>query len=115
MEHAEELAKAGNKVSYKVYPGAYHVFDRLDQPWRQFKEGNFNRCSVDMRMPFGANDPSWGGPAHDRYSGKTINTLQEWNDYWPTCQQATYVTVESNPKVREQAVKDVIEFLRDPG
>lgn len=110
MEYADELRSAGNPVSYKTYPGAYHVFDRLNQPYRQFKEGNFNLCSMDIRMPYGAKDPSFG-PVQDKYSGMTFITPQEWNAYLPKCQQATYVTVESNIKAREQAVKDVLAFI----
>jgi dienelactone hydrolase len=113
IEYVDELAAAGNKVSYKVYPGAYHVFDRLNQPWRQYKEGNFNLCSMDIRMPSGAQDPMFG-PARDKYSGQTLTTVKEWDAYWPKCQQATYVTAESNPKARDQAVKDVLAFLAAP-
>ena len=50
MELADEYAAAGNPVSYKIYPGATHVFDRLNQPWKKYNEGNFNLCSMDVRM-----------------------------------------------------------------
>ena len=111
MELAEEYAAAGNPVSYKAYQGATHVFDRLNMPWKKHNEGNFNLCSMDVRMPYGANDRSWG-PAHDKYSGKTFTDNAEWNAYVPKCRQTSWVTVESNEKAREQAVKDVLAFLK---
>jgi dienelactone hydrolase len=54
MELADELAVNGNPVTYKVYVGATHVFDRLNQKWAQYREGNYNKCSMDVRMPYGA-------------------------------------------------------------
>ena len=112
MELADELAAAGNPVSYKVYAGATHVFDRLNMKWRKANEGNFNGCSMDVRMPYGTNDPSWG-PVHDKYSGKTFTNNAEWLAYMPKCQQTTWVSIESSDKAREQAVKDVLAFLQE--
>lgn len=50
MELADELAANGNPVTYKTYAGATHVFDRLNQKWAQYREGNYNKCSMDTRM-----------------------------------------------------------------
>lgn len=111
MELADEYAAAGHPVSYKVYAGATHVFDRLNQPWKKYNEGNFNLCSMDVRMPYGANDRSNWGPAHDKYSGKTFTDNNEWNAYMPKCTQTSWITVESNDKARGQAVQDVLAFL----
>lgn len=113
IELANEYATAGQPVSYKVYAGATHVFDRLNQPWKRFKEGNFNGCSVDVCMPYGTNDHSWG-PAHEKYSGKTFTDRKEWNAYLANCKQTTWITVESNDKARKQAVQDVLTFLKNP-
>jgi dienelactone hydrolase len=38
MELADELAVNGNPVTYKVYVGATHVFDRLNQKWAQYRD-----------------------------------------------------------------------------
>lgn len=111
IELADEYASAGHPVSYKVYAFATHGFDRPNMPWKKYNEGNFNACSFDVRMPYGANDPSWG-PAHDKYSGKTFTDPGEWNAYLAKCKQTSWVTVESNDKAREQAVKDVLAFLK---
>lgn len=111
MEYAEELAAKGHKVSYKVYPGAYHVFDRLDQPWRRFKEGNFAQCAVDVQMPYGPADPLRWGPGYDRNTGRMIFTPEEFNAIVAQCGQMSEITIESNAKAREQAVKDVLTFL----
>ena len=111
MELADEYAAAGLPVSYKVYPGATHVFDRLNMSWRKANEGNFNGCSMDVRMPYGTNDRSWG-PAHDKYSGKTFTEPNEWNAYLCKCQKTSWVGIESNDKAREQAVEDVLAFFK---
>lgn len=111
MELADEYAAAGLPVSYKVYAGATHVFDRLNMPWRKANEGNFNGCSMDVRMPYGTTDRSWG-PAHDKYSGKTFTDVNEWNAYLAKCQKTTWVGIESNDKAREQAIQDVLAFLK---
>lgn len=113
MELADEYAAAGHPVSYKVYAGATHVFDRLNQPWKKYNEGNFNLCSMDVRMPYGANDRSSWGPAHDKVSEKTFTDDKEWSAYMPKCKQTSWITVESNEKAREQAVKDVLAFLKN--
>ena len=113
MELADEYAAAGHPVSYKVYPGATHVFDRLNQPWKKYNEGNFNLCSMDVRMPYGANDRSSWGPAHDKVSGKTFIDDKEWSAYMPKCKQTSWITVESSDKARVQAVKDVLAFLKN--
>lgn len=112
MELADEYAAAGHPVSYKVYAGATHVFDRLNMPFRKANEGNYNGCSMDVRMPAGASDRGPWGPAHDKYSGKSFTDDREWNAYLAKCQQTTWVGIESNSKAREQAVQDVLSFLR---
>jgi dienelactone hydrolase len=111
MEYADELAAKGNRVSYKVYPGAYHVFDRPNQRWNKYKEGNYNLCSADIYLPSGRDDPSFAR-VEDRASGRTVTTPKEWEAWLPTCRQATWITVEGNPKVRDQAIHDALEFLR---
>ena len=111
MELADEYAAAGHPVSYKVYAGATHVFDRLNMPWRKVNEGNYNGCSMDVRMPYGANDRSWG-PAHDKYSDKTFADSNEWIAYLAKCKQTTWVSIESNDKARGQAVQDVLSFFK---
>lgn len=110
VEYAEEMAAEGHAVTYRVYPGATHVFDRLNQERRQYKEGNFNLCSLDFKMPYGAGDPSFG-TGRDKLSGATISSPREFGEYISKCQQATLVTVESNQRAREQAVNATIEFL----
>ena len=79
--------------------------------WAQFKDGNYNLCSMDIRMPYGASDRSWHG-ATDKYSGKRFDTMKEWGDYLPKCQQVSWLTVESNAEARDQAIHDVLEFLK---
>ena len=111
MELADEYAAAGHPVSYKVYAGATHVFDRLGMPWRKVNEGSYNGCSMDVRMPYGADDRRWG-PAHDKYSGETFTDPNAWGIFLAKCKQTSWVAIESNAGAREQAVRDVLDFLK---
>lgn len=112
VEEAQKLAAAGNPITYKVYPGAHHVFDRLNQPWRQYKEGNFAACALDVVMPTGPKDVGHWGPGYNRATGKTIETPEEFQELVKGCEQTSYITVESNTKAREQAVQDVLNFVK---
>lgn len=110
VEYAEELARKGNSVSFEIYPGTYHAFDRENQPYRQVEEGNFNRCSIDTWMPGGPTDPTFG-PAVDRVTGTTLKTPAEWGSYFEKCKQTSWITVQTNATSRAQAIKDVLDFL----
>jgi dienelactone hydrolase len=112
VEEAQKLAAAGNPVTYKVYPGAHHVFDRLNQPWRQYKEGNFAACALDVVMPTGPKDVGHWGPGYNRATGKTIETPEEFQELAKACRQTSYISVESNTKAREQSVQDVLNFVK---
>jgi dienelactone hydrolase len=110
IEYAEELARIGNAVSFKIYSNTYHAFDRENQPYRQFEEGNFNRCSIDTWMPSGLTDPTFG-PAVDKATGKTLKTPAEWGSYIEKCKQTSWITVQTNATARAQAIKDVLNFF----
>jgi len=111
VEEAQQLAAEGNPITYKVYPGAYHVFDRPNQPYRKFQEGTFAKCAIDTIMPSRANDPAPWGPAYNRTTNQTLTTPQERDAAIKQCAATLWITVESNPKAREQAVQDVLSFL----
>lgn len=111
VEEAQQLATEGNPITYKVYPGAYHVFDRPNQPYRKFQEGTFAKCAIDTVMPSRANDPAPWGPAYNRATNQTLATPQERDAAIKQCAATLWITVESNPKAREQAVQDVLAFL----
>lgn len=62
-------------------------------------------------MPSRANDPAPWGPAYNRATNQTLSTPQERDAAIKECAATLWITVESNPKAREQAVQDVLAFL----
>lgn len=110
VEEAELLAQAGQPVTYKVYPGAYHVFDRLNQPYRKYQEGTFANCALDVTMPSNAKDFSWG-PGFSRETNKVLEKPADFDNGVKECQTRLWVTVESNKSARENAVRDTIAFF----
>lgn len=109
VEYAEELSKAGHRVSYKLYPGAYHVFDRLNQPWAKFFEGTYADCSVEHTVTDrrGHSGFLWG----NYKTGEKFSTDERWNAAIKECGKEKWITVQSNPEARVQAVKDTLEFM----
>lgn len=110
VEEAQLLATEGNPIRYNVYPGAYHVFDRPNQSWKKVREGTYARCALDVVMPAHARDYSWG-PGFNRTTKEALETPQKWDAARKECEGTFWVTVETNAAARDQAVKDVLQFL----
>ncbi|HQR98190.1 MULTISPECIES: dienelactone hydrolase family protein [unclassified Polaromonas] len=110
VEEVNLLAAEGNAVQYKVYPGAYHVFDRLNQARQSFREGTYARCAVDVVMPSHVSDRKWG-PAFNRATKTTLETPPEWEAAVKDCAGTFWITSATDVKAREQAVKDALEFM----
>lgn len=108
VEYAELLFSAGNDVTYKVYPGAYHVFDRLNQGFAQSWQGTFADCSLTIKMTIRPGDPF---EAFNHKTGQQFASFKEWDAAVRQCGREKKISVESNPKAREQAVKDTLEFF----
>jgi dienelactone hydrolase len=112
VEEAQMLAAEGQPITYKVYPGAYHVFDRPNQPWKTVREGTYAKCAVDVIMPSGVHDVGSWGPGFNRATQKPLETPEERDAAVKQCEGYFWVTAESNAKAREQAVKDVLTFIQ---
>ncbi|MDP2033943.1 MAG: dienelactone hydrolase family protein [Polaromonas sp.] len=110
VEEVQLLAAEGNPVQYKVYPGTYHVFDRINQAYKSNREGTYARCAVDVVMPSHASDMNWG-PAFNRATKTILSTPAESDAAVKECAGTFWVTIASDSKAREQAVKDTLEFL----
>ncbi|WP_394789623.1 dienelactone hydrolase family protein [Rhodoferax sp.] len=113
VEEAQLLAAEGNPITFKVYAGAYHVFDRMSQPWKTVHEGTYAKCALDVKMPTGVHDVGSWGPGFNRATNKSIETPEEYEAAGKQCEGTFWITVESHAKAREQAVKDVLAFLRE--
>ena len=110
VEEIHLLAAEGNPVQYKVYSGAYHVFDRINQARKSIREGTYAKCAVDVTMPSHAADKNWG-PAFNRATKATLATPPEWEAAVKECEGTFWVTIATDIKARDQAVKDTLEFM----
>jgi dienelactone hydrolase len=113
VEEAQLLAAEGQPITHKVYPGAYHVFDRLNQPWLTVREGTYAKCALDVIMPSGISDVASWGPGFNRATQKPLETPEEHDAAVKQCAGTFWITAESNTKAREQAVKDVLAFIQE--
>lgn len=111
-EYAEYLAKAGNDVRYKIYPGAYHVFDRLNQRWAQFKEGTFADCYLDITILVDRKQSMDNVPFGNYRTGQRFTSFDQSEAATKECAKEKWITVESNLTAREAAVADVLAFIK---
>jgi dienelactone hydrolase len=110
VEYAQQLAKAGHDVRYKVYAGAYHVFDRLSQPYQKFKEGTFADCFLEHTVTDNRTAVPirpWG----NYRTGEQFTRDDQWMSAIKNCGKEKWITVESNPTARRLAVEDVLAFI----
>lgn len=110
VEYAEYLAKAGHDVRYVVYPGAYHVFDRLAQPYRKFKEGTYADCTLDNAVT-DSRTALPGRPFGNYATGERFTSNDQWLAAIKRCGKEKWISVESNAAAREAAVRDSLKFM----
>lgn len=108
VSYAKSLAASGGKVSYKVYEGAYHDWDTDFN--HRVNHGIFADCDVEIKLTPGAGY----GTGFDYKTGKTITSGADEGAAVRSCQKMSSVIVRGNSKVRDQSLKDVLAFLRDP-
>lgn len=108
VSYAKSLQAAGNPVSYKVYPGAYHDWDTDFN--MTVNHGIFADCDIEIKIV-----PNTGfGVGIDRKTGKPITNGTEEANAVKACQKMSRVTVRGNSKTRDESLRDVLEFLRNP-
>lgn len=109
-EYAELLTKQGNDVRYKIYPDAYHVFDWIDQPYRQGKAGTFADCYLDRTVTDRRRSME-GLPWGDYRTGERFTSDAQMNAAQKACAKEKWVSMQSNPAAREDAVKETLAFM----
>lgn len=104
-----ELNRTGANIRWKIYPGAYHNFDG-STPQRYLAQGvTAKSCSIEVFLT----DVKGGGlgEARDYKTSAAINGWGEWNAAFGDCNSRGF-TIGANGNAKDQAVKDVIEFVR---
>ena len=108
VDFAQTLARDGNPVTFKVYPGAGHDFDRRDERPRQIQHGIFDKCNIEVKI--GAQ--SGLGTAYDFRQQKAIHSFPELDAAIRSCYRMAPVTIAGQRQAREQSVKDVLAFVQ---
>lgn len=104
-----ELKAAGVNVTWKVYPGAHHNFDGSTQKTYLAQGVTAKHCSIEVFMT----DVKGGGlgEARDYKTNAAINGFAEWNKAFAACNSRGF-TVGAHSSAKDQAVKDVIAFIK---
>jgi dienelactone hydrolase len=104
-----ELNQAGANIKWKVLPGAFHNFDGSTARTYLAQGVTAKNCSIEVFLT----DVKGGGlgQARDYKTGVAINGWAEWNKAFAACNSRGF-TVGENRAARDQAVKDVIEFVK---
>lgn len=106
VDYAKRLQASGSDVRYKVYPGAYHDWDTDFN--HRVNHGIFADCDIEIKIPAG---PGYG-PAVDRKTGKSITNGAEEGAAINACRKMSNVIVKGDRKIRDESLRDVLEFLK---
>lgn len=111
VEYADKLKAAGHNVEYKIYPKAYHAFDRLNQAYMRVLDSNGRDC--DMEVTLDSMAPEIGRNGFDFVLKKELKTGKDWGESLKACQNNNVmITIGSDPDARADAVKTVIDFVK---
>jgi dienelactone hydrolase len=108
VDYAKRLKSAGNRVNYKVYPGAYHDWDTDFN--HRVNHGIFADCDIETRITPGAGY----GSGMDRRTGKTLTSGTEETAAINACRKMSNVIVRGDRKTRDESLRDVLAFLKNP-
>ena len=108
VDFAKTLARDGNPITFKVYPGAGHDFDRREEWPRQIQHGVYVDCNIEIKIA----GQSGLGAAYDFRQQKPINSFPELDTAIKSCYRMGTVTIAGQRQAREQSVKDVLAFIK---
>ncbi len=104
---ADDFSKAGGTVSVKIYPGATHAFDGdpgRTHSYRDFMAETFIDCVIYVEEDGTAN-----------FDGRRFNLDTGFGDIVSYARRQSCAgkgtTMWTNPKQKELALRDVIDFL----
>jgi dienelactone hydrolase len=110
-EYAKDLAKKGNDIKYKEYPGTYHGFDGKGK-FSYFPNAQSSKnCDMELQMTNIAGS-GLGREAKDFKSGKTLSSFTHWDEAVKNC--STYVNSRLGGDDVQSSilVADVLEFIK---
>ncbi|MGB4061918.1 MAG: dienelactone hydrolase family protein [Burkholderiaceae bacterium] len=104
-----ELNRGGAHIRWQIYPDAHHNFDG-GTPSTYLAQGvTAKNCAIEVFVT----DVKGGGlgEARDYKTGQPIQGFGEWNRAFAACNSRGF-TVGENRAAREQAVRDVLAFIK---
>ena len=113
VRYAQELAAAGQPVTFKEYKGTYHGFDGRVKFFYFNNAYVSTKCDMELQMT----DVAGGGlgrDARDLKTGKTLLSYDDWNFAAKACITNVRARVEGNEKQSDELVKDVLSFMKQP-
>ncbi len=104
-----ELNRAGANIKWKVFPNTFHGFDGSTARTYLPQGVTAKNCSIEVFLT----DVKGGGlgEARDYKSGIAITGFAEWDKAFAACNSRGF-TVASNGAAKDQAVKEVIDFVK---
>jgi dienelactone hydrolase len=104
-----ELKQSGANIQWKVYPNAFHNFDGSTAQTYLAQGVTAKNCSIEVFLT----DVKGGGlgEARNYKTAAMINGWGEWNQAFASCNSRGF-TVGANPSAKDQAIKDVLAFVR---
>lgn len=110
VRFSQELAAAGQPVTFKEYKGTHHGWDGRAKFF--YLNNAFVSAKCDMEVQ--VTDVPGGGLGRDGKdfkTGKTLLTYDDWNTAANACLSNVRARVEGNEKQSDALVKDVLGFM----
>jgi dienelactone hydrolase len=113
IRYAQELAAAGQPVTFKEYPGTYHGFDGRAKFFYFNNAYVSTKCDMEVQMT----DVAGGGlgrDGKDLKTGKSLATYDDWNAALKACITNVRARVGGDQRQSDELVKDVLGFIKKP-
>jgi dienelactone hydrolase len=110
IRYAQELASAGQPVTFKEYKGTYHAFDGRVKFFYFNNAYVSTKCDMEVQMT----DVAGGGlgrDAKDLKTGKTLTSYDDWNTAAKACISNVRARVGGDEKQSNVLVQDVLNFM----
>ena len=107
--YAQELAVAGNPVTYKDYAGTYHAWDGGTRRFRYENAHSAKPCDMELQMT-DAGGGGLGKDARDTKTGRPIAGYDEWFARVKECMAVVRAGIGGNPLQSDALVADVLTF-----
>ena len=110
IRYAQELAVAGQPVTFKEYKGTYHGFDGRSKFFYFNNAYVSTKCDMELQMTDVAGS-GLGRYAKDLATGKAVASYDDWNFAAKACITNVRARVGGDEKQSDVLVKDVLTLM----